>query len=63
MTKCLLPIRTDADFSVTCVLVLGDWSTVSLLGHFNDVGKSGSCLIFLNSSPICYADGFYLLFS
>lgn len=63
MTKCLLPIRTDADFSVTCVLVLGDWSTVPFPGHFNDVGKSGSCLLFLSSSPICYADGFCLLLS
>lgn len=49
--------------SLPRVLVLGDWSTVPFLGHFNDVGKSGSCLLFLNSSPICYADGFCLLLS
>lgn len=47
--------------SLPRVLVLGDWTTVPFLGHFNDVGKSGSCLLFLNSSPICYADGFCLL--
>lgn len=63
MTKCLPPIRTDADFSVMCVLVLGDWSTVPFLGHFDGEGKSGSCLLFLNSFPVCYADGFRPLLS